>query len=450
MILCPNRHENLSGLNHCKVCGLPLVDLAKDFSYLSECLASRGQMGRPLPHNLLIGLGTVSANLVDIAKTTETGSHTELEYLAIDTNGTTPQPYYSNLLRLTLGSSIPSAATFCGIGESLVRSDPTISSVLRKAGISREDGGQSVYLLAAVGGGIASAASVVFEKCRQLNPLCNLVGLLIVPGIEESFHNKLNAYYGLSCLLETDTGHAADLIVAINFDRIRKLGGVGHNGEKLKTESLLVTMNELIIKNLSSQKITDIVRINKSMGISVLVPCLALGRSLEIFGNLGNILESAIAFPVNSISKSSVSVCHLLLRVSENRTHDFGEEKVNEELLRLVKRHLPSVKSTSMSITNTHELHDRVDVCILLGGDSATRVLFSDDTSLTAFQEQLLGQSSWQAYGLSEENIKQANQTLAQYDFTLGKMKGSRRKNRLETKKNATEPKEKTCNNSID
>ena len=424
ILLCPDGHDNLGGLSHCKTCGLPLLDLRAEFVSFSQNLASRAEMGRPRPRAIFIGLGTTGAALIEIAKAGHAESLPEHTYLAIDANGTSTQVRCDNLLRLTLGGSTPSAATFCGIGEALVKNDPSLLPALRKAGLSSNDSNQIVFLVSAVGGGIGSAVSELIGKCRQLNPSCCVVGLVVIPGIEESFHNRLNAYYGLSRILETDIGQAADLIITVHYDQIKKLRGVGPSGEELKTEGLLVTLSELLIKNLSSEKIAEVTRINRSTGVKLAVPCFAVGRSLEIFGSLNNILESAIVIPANNVSKQFILVCHLLLRVPKNQAGNFSEGRVNEELSTLVRKHLPNVRNTSISISFSEEQHDRVDACILLGGDSAMKSLFADDVSLVRFQEELTRQTFWETYGLKVEDIKQAGDALMRYDFALEQVRG--------------------------
>lgn len=424
MVLCANDHDNLDGLSHCRVCGLPLLDLRQEFVSLAGNLAARDGMGRPLPHIILVGLGTAGAGLIDISKTTYGDSASDRSYLAIDTTGTTLPTESSNLLWLNLGGLTPSAGTFCGIGEALTKCDPCLIPILRKAGLSHHDGNQVVLLVAGVGGGIGSAVSVLVEKCRQLNPGCYTVALVIVPGADESFHNHLNAYYGMSRLLETGARQAADVVIAVHYERMRKLRGVGMGGEELKTEGLLAALSDLLVRNLSSPSIAELVRINRSMRVGLVVPCLALGRSLEIFGSLSNILESAIAYPANVISRQAVLVCHLLLRVPRSVAVSFGEEVVTEELTALVRRHLPYVRASSSSITYSDEQHDRVDACILLGGDSATSALFADDISLAGFQDELGRQTCWQTYGLSEESIKLAQDVIAEYDSILEQVRG--------------------------
>jgi len=431
MVLCPNEHDNLAGLSHCKVCGLPLLDLPVLFESLADSLASRAGMGRPSPRTVLVGLGTAGAGLIDVARAAHVEPLPDHTYLAIDAKGAASEIGSADVLRLALGGSTPSAGTFCGVGQALVKDDPCLMPVLRKAGLSRQDSGQVAFLVAAIGGGIGSAASVIVQKARQLNSECYTVALVIIPGTNESFHNKLNSYYGLSCLLGAADGYAAaDLVVAVHYDRMKKIRGVGPSAEELRTEGLLAAFSDLLMENLSQQSISEVVRINRSMGITLVVPCLALGRSLEIFGNLGNILESAISFPANNVAKQAVLVCHLLLRVPESRAGGFSEEMVSEQLGSLIRRHLPRVRGTSLSITYSAEQHDRVDACLLLGGDLARAALFANGDGVS-FEQELTGEVSWETYGLTEEDMRRADSTLDGYDRALERAGGARRREGL-------------------
>ncbi len=428
IILCPNQHENLGGLSHCRACGLPLLDLPAQFESLAASLGSRADMGRPSPQAVLVGLGTAGVSLIETARAGHAGPISDRTYVGVDAKGPEPETGATDVLRLSLGGSVANAGTFCGIGQGLLRDDPLLSPVLRKAGFSRANGGQVAFLVSALGGGIGSAASVVVEKCRQLNPECYTVAIVIVPGSDESFHNRLNAYYGLSRLLEPKS--QTDLVVAVHYDRMKKIRGVGPSAQELKTEGLLAAFSHLMINNLTSQAISEVVRINRSMGITLVVPCLALGRSLEIFGNLGNILQSAITYPTNNVAKQGVLVCHLLLRVPESRASAFSEESVSEELGALIRKELPCVRSTSFSITYSTEQHDRVDACLLLGGDSSMRALFANGGA-AAFEEELKGQVSWETYGLQGADMERSRSTLSEYDQALERAGGERRKQGL-------------------
>ncbi len=426
MVLCPNGHDNLGGLSRCRVCGLPLLDLCVEFASLIDSLAFRAEMGRRSPKVLLVGLGTVGANVIDISKATYTVHDLDYSYLAIDTDSVDSTNGSNSILRLRLGAMTPSAGTFCSIGEAVTRDDLHLVPFLRRAGLNHKDDNQAAFFVAAIGGGIGSAAWILMEKCRQLNQKCHTVALVIIPGKDESFHNHLNAYFGLSHLLENSDRQAADLVIAVRYDRMKTLRGVSTTGQELITDGLLAAFIDLLMKNLSSQYIAEVVRINQSLGVRLVIPCLALGLSIGIFGSVTNILESAIAYPAGQVSMQAVLACHLLLRVPDSQAVNCKKEAVNEQLWSLARRHLPSLKAVSSSITYSNEQHDRIEACILLGGDSAMSALFADDMSLTEFRAELDKDIWWQTYGLNEESMKLARDTITKYDSTLEKVRGER------------------------
>ncbi len=429
MVLCPHNHENLEGLSFCKVCGLPLVVLRSEFASLANTLAGRAEMGRRSPGMLLIGLGPAGTAMIDIYKTAYGNRNPDYSYLAIDTDEKVLQSGSgdsNDTIRLKLGDPNSGNVTFCGIGENVAKRDPNLLPAIRQAGLTHADDKQVVIILTGIGGGIGSAVSVLVEKCRQLNPNCHIAVLSIIPGIDESFYNQVNAYYGLARLLEDNERKTADLVIALHYDRFKTLRGVGGGGQELVSDSLLAAVSNLFINNMSPQYITEMTRINQSIGIKLVIPCLALGRSMEIFDSVKNVLESTIAYPANNISKQKVLTCHLLLRVPGRLRQNFGEESINEHLWRLVRHHLPGVKAASSSITYSNAEHDRVEACILLGGDSAISALFSNDTKLKEFREELEIQLSRQTYGLEQGSLQKAADIIAKYDLALDQLRNER------------------------
>jgi hypothetical protein len=400
-----------------------LLDLQAEFASLTNSLDCRAEMGRPSPRFLLAGLGTAGAGLIDIHSANYADHNAGYSYLAIDSGNSVSTNEPGGVRRLKLSASAPTGGTFCGIGEATMKSDPHLITVLRKAGIGHTDREQEIFLLAGIGGGIGSTASVLVEKCRHLNPICHIIALIIVPGPDESFHNNLNAYYGLSRLLDNNKSPAPDLIIAVRYDRMKTLTGVAFDGQELIAGGLLAAFTNLLLRNLPPQYISDMVRINSSLGVKMVVPCLAIGRSLEIFGSLANILESAIAYPANRFCGPAALVCHLLLRIPGSRADSFQEEAANEQLRALVRRHLPNVKATSTSITCSDEQHDRIEACLLLGGDSATSALFADDVKLQAFREETEKEIGWAPYGLNQESINQASKSIREYDEGLAQFR---------------------------
>jgi len=91
---------------------------------------------------------------------------------------------------------LPTGGTFCGIGEVAIRSDAHLIPVFRRAGLNHKDDNQAAILIAGIGGGIGSAASVLVEKVRQLNPLCHVLALVVA-------QERTNRFTSSQCLLRT-------------------------------------------------------------------------------------------------------------------------------------------------------------------------------------------------------------------------------------------------------
>jgi hypothetical protein len=153
--------------------------------------------------------------------------------------------------------------------------------------------------------------------------------------------------------------------------------------------------------------------LTRSMRTPVLVPCLALGRSLEIFGTLTNILEGSVVYPLCLMSPGDVSSAYLLLKVPRRLAAMFPENAVADELAAFNHKHFPGIVSIGHQLCFTDEQHDRVDACLLLGGDRSA--LSATVTSYQRFRRGLQTSGDWETFGLTEAKIVEAEKTLAPY-----------------------------------
>jgi hypothetical protein len=97
---------------------------------------------------------------------------------------------------------------------------------------------------------------------------------------------------------------------------------------------------------------------------------------------------------------------------------------INEQLWQLVSRHLPGTKATSVSVTLSHERHDRVEAVLLMGGDTAVNGLFASPISYSRFREELNRQISWETYGLNQDSLKRAVAVIDSHDRELERLRG--------------------------
>ena len=417
MTLCPNKHDNPPTLTICQTCGLPVLDIAYEAEVLANTIRSKSILARPKMSGNLVGVGSFGVSILGRVNDSNNASKgSRLAYISVDAiegedkilgDGTS---FLVALGQDTMGS------TFCGRAENITKINPTLLSVLRRTGFRDHDENQSVLLVLALGDGIGSGAShVVLERARMLNPGCFNYVLAMVPSVADSIHSQINSFYGLSCLLKTgDEGTLADAVILIQYDRLKQLRGVGSTGEELKMEELIGVLFRLMASTLtgsSVSKVGALLRWNRS---PILVPCLAVGRSLEIFGSLSNILESSIAYPLCQISLQNISSSYLLLNVPRRLMKIFPENAINDELAAFSHKYFPNVGSISYQLSYSEDQHDRIDACLLLGGDNS--ILSTIITVYEKFKQGAKTTGDWEIYSLTKERIADAERTLNSYD----------------------------------
>jgi Tubulin/FtsZ family, GTPase domain len=417
MALCPNKHDNPPALTICRTCGLPVVDIRQQSAFLTTAIRSKSVLARPKTTSILVGVGTFGVSIVNSLQSLNNEQKAlRLAYISIDTIGDnentkldTDTSFFVALGQDSMGS------TFCGRAENLTISNPSLTPVLRKTGFRERDENQSVVLALALGGGTASGASyVVLERARALNPGCFNYVLSIMPSATDSVHSQINAFYGLSKLLQSSNNcNLSDAVVLIQYDRLKQLRGVGASGEELKMEGLLAVLFRLMVSTLTGPGASKIGTLLRWTHAPVIIPCLAVGRSLEIFGSLSNILESSVAYPLCQIEPEKISSSYLLLKVPKRLAKNFPDIAVTDELNAFCHKHFPSIGSISHKLYYSDEQHDRIDACLLLGGDNSA--LSTTVEAYEKFKRGVKSPGDWERYGLTKEKITDAERILASY-----------------------------------
>ncbi|GEM_PF-3042350 len=423
MLLCPDGHENPQILMRCRVCSLPLIELRKEFSGISARLADKAVLARHKPKNILIGVGSVGASLIQndqvgLAPGTEFRSS-----MLVDAELPASSGEQNGVLRLRIGGSIAGSSTFAGVAEAEAEETLSLVPMLRNVGLREPDDEQTVFAVAALGGGTGGGVTpVIMRNVLEQNPKTRSMVLALLPPGEDSFHAHLNAYYGVSRFLTSGIWPLTDAIIPVQYDRLKRARGVGQGGAELKLERLLSSFLGLLTSTLSFPNSARLARLNRSAHTLILAPCLAMGRSIEIFGTLGNVLESAMAFPLACISEHEVLSCYLLLRVPRRMADLFAENAVSEQLAEVIRRHFPRVRASTFFTAYSDDSSDRVDACLLLGDDSS-RVFHSTTKGHQQFNAHLSRIKDWSLYGLTGERVETARRAMEEYDARLQEMR---------------------------
>jgi hypothetical protein len=415
MASCPNRHENSGTLGVCSTCGLPLVDVQEGFDFLTRAMAARSVLARSKAQMIVAGVGPFGARIVTSlrrkpAKDPQT-AHVTLDMPGSENNDAADsEPFFS----LRVGGPVAGSSVFCGRCEEIAEGDTSVSSLASNAGIREVDENQAIVLALSLGEGPGSGVAPVFlKRSYSFNPRSSAFAVAVLPATNDSLHSHINAFYGLSRLVGSTHDRGVDAVIALDYDRLRKVRGVGLVGEELKMETLVESLTALLAITLSPPNASRFASMSRWMRTPLLVPCLGLGHSLEIFGSLDHILESCIAYPLCSISPDDVIVSEVLLKIPRQLAGSFPEAMLAEDIASFNQHHFRNVKASLFKASFVEQEHDRIDACILLGAKDLTNALANTTSAFQEFRDGVTDPEQWHVYGLDEGRIAAAERTMA-------------------------------------
>ncbi len=431
-VLCPKGHENTQGLRECVECGLPLIECDLEMKFLIRRFTDKSSYVVPYIESSFVGIGTMGNQVITDLYGVFGDEVIGVSFLNIDSmvNGNTIPEINTKGVRFyqhIISEAAVGGMIYCGLGERAASQDAQLQSYLHMSGIRREDPGQTIFISNAVGGGTGSGVGpIMVNLSKSCNPRASVVAVTVIPSTSEADHIHLNAFCGLAKSIRFDGDINADMVLLVNYDKLRHLRGVGRSGEELKADKVITYMLRLFALNLYQSGIIRMCRISRGTKIQVFVPCLAIGRSIEIFGDLANILESAGAYPMADIKFENVMSSYLILRVPRTLSADFTEEIVSEAFEKWNRKHVPSISSSLVQILKTDERSDRIDVCILLGGDDLSNSITDTIGGYRRFKASLSNEAQWDEYGLSTEASNEAEQIIDAYDKNMQVLRSSK------------------------
>ncbi len=422
-LLCANQHQNAPGADRCATCGLPLVDCHEEIVRLQERFKSRLKSFSFAVEKILIGVGTAGSKIVHEFSYT-TPKTPGVVYLTVDAPGEAAPgkgktPFIPGrdyvLQNYPLGGGL-----YCSVGRQVAMRDGGLEGFLKQAGISESDEHQNIMVVSAMGGGTGSGAGpFVIYRAKEINPRAHTFAMAVTPSRVETDQYHFNAYYGISSLLHFQDRPNADVIAILNYDELRRVTGVGPTGEEIKGEGLIVALMRMIGMDIGHAGATRLARLSQDLGIQAYVPCLGLGRSMEIFGSLPNILESAFLLPMGPVDKGNVMAVYLLIRIPNRISNVLPDRIVNELFDNWAKQSFPQLKASLCLITRTDELSDRVSACILLGGDSLGNILQESKKGFDRFWAYLQKAGQLERIGLDSTTLETVTKNVELYDNNL-------------------------------
>ncbi|UCG84556.1 MAG: hypothetical protein JSW38_07035 [Dehalococcoidia bacterium] len=440
-VVCPNRHPNPNGSKLCNTCGLPIVDYETELESLLKAWAEQEPHIKFSREKVFIGVGNQGCKLVHDLHRSWGNIIRDSEFLMIESSGETGQPKEYTLPQTSSNGSvaprlslhlIPRAVNsqvgYFGLGDKLARDDPGLDDRLRRSGVNPSTEKQTVLLLSALGGGTGSGASpYTLQRAREINPHSRRVLVAMMPGADEPDSAHFNSFCSLSHSLQPNDDPVTDILILANYDRLSRIRGVSSSGEELARESLLshlvASLAGAVEDGGSSESDPGyLAKMGSSMGVHAFVPCLAIGRSLEIFGSIGNILESAFSSPLAPIDTESIVLSYILVQVPDRMASSLHEKTLRADLNRWNKNSFPQLKGSVIQLSHSLRTSDRVDLYLLLGG---TKLAITASRAKEGFDrfKSVVGRKAWeQEFGVTSKSLPKAQEALNWYDTMLKEM----------------------------
>jgi hypothetical protein len=246
-------------------------------------------------------------------------------------------------------------------------SDETILESLKKRSIEKLHG---AVVFASVWDGIGSAALPTnIKKLKTLNQ--DSLGIAVLPSRVQPADAQFNTYAALQAC-QTIEGAT---VLLMDRDLLESYQGVDRQGKPIKGSTVA---NYLVNMCISKDTLVDEVsELSKNFGNQLFTPILITGASLKIYGNIENMLNTAMLKPFTGFDLSTATVLYGLIRLPFTLKDKLPVGKIELTIADWFK---DKAKLKSIYITEpiyTQDLTDRIDIALFIGGFD-TSPLFSE------------------------------------------------------------------------
>jgi len=239
------------------------------------------------------------------------------------------------------------------------------------------------------GSGLLPFLSSQFEEWGR-----DAVAMVLLPSEYQPSDAHFNAVssVGLSLIRGTMP------LLLLERDHLENYVGVDRRGITLQGN---VTLHYILELMLSKETLVhELFDLSKVFGVKVYAVLLASGTSLDIYGSLKNILESALLNPLLAFDVSSSTVGYVLLRMSTQLRDRLSKETIEREISKWFKG---KAKLNSLQISEpvyVEDRSDRIDVLMFVGGFDKTETFGSmlersEETKNDAVARSLVDEGEW-------------------------------------------------------
>jgi hypothetical protein len=212
----------------------------------------------------------------------------------------------------------------------------------------------------------------------------NSVAFGVLPSKMQTSDVQFNAFSSLGiCMSKNFTA-----ITLLDLDRLEKYVGVNRNGSTLKGNNIINYILELITAK--ETFIQELSELSRAFDIRMYTILSATGASLQIYGSLENILNTALSEPLLEFDLSTASVLYVLLRMPAPLKDKLPQEKIEFAIASWIreKANLESIY-VSEPIYETDD-SDRIDIVMFVGGFDSSKMFSTMEKKVSRIKKQAI------------------------------------------------------------
>lgn len=240
---------------------------------------------------------------------------------------------------------------------STVTKDSTILNQLKDKTLERL---QNMILVFSTWEGTSSGLTpALISQLKDWN--INNLAIAILPSRSQPADAQFNALSSLGKSLSHNTP-----LLLIERDRLEKCVGVNRSGNIIKGKIIINNILNVMLNR--EDIINEIVQLSKSHKVKKFTILPIMGASLEIYGSLKNILDSALLRQLLSFDLSTATVAYIILKAPLHLKEIIRKEDFELTVSKWLKK---MGKFRSIHVTEPlyiKDPSDRVDIIMLIGG----------------------------------------------------------------------------------
>lgn len=422
-IFCPNGHKNVSGLDDCATCDMPIIDFQQELKFIIDMFENQnlketkkiinlgiGLYGSQTIFNLSTNIYQPSSNYLVLGS-----SKSDLELFS---NIKTDVESNNGIFTFDLNTS--NEINLWSNIESSLSENKQLDDYIRRVGINENIKDQTVILTGLLGEPLVSAITpYVLRKIQSINQGTSRIIFSALPSTNDTDQIQFNAYCGLSRIIKSQKA-SGDILVVLQGNALEKMVGIDRSGQTLNSEVLVPRMLNLISEH--GTTINNLSRIAKSLKVLAFSPVYVYGRSYEIYDNIKNILDDAAYFPLSPFEFESIILSIAIIRVPENVLQNISSKRIEDDYNSWNRKRFPVLKESLLHIVPVRESSDRIDVLLLLGGAKLENIIKPLQNGYDRFKSYIRDMELWDEFNITEDDLKKLENTVVIYDKNLNKL----------------------------